>query len=91
MEAMAMRRPVLTTVIAGIPELVVQGETGWMLPAGNVPELVEGMRLALTASTTVLDAMGEKGRERVRARHHTVTEVDKLEKLFHRAVNGEFD
>jgi colanic acid/amylovoran biosynthesis glycosyltransferase len=91
MEAMAMRRPVLSTAIAGIPELIVQGQTGWMLPAGNVASLVEGLELLLTTSTSELDAMGEKGRARVKERHHTVTEVDKLERLFHRAVNGEFD
>jgi colanic acid/amylovoran biosynthesis glycosyltransferase len=91
MEAMAMKRPVLSTLIAGIPELVIQGETGWMIPAGNVEALVDGLRVVLTASTEDLDAMGEKGRSRVKARHHTVTEVDKLERLFHRAVNGEFD
>ena len=34
MEAMALRRPVLTTYVAGIPELVLQGENGWLFPAG---------------------------------------------------------
>ncbi len=36
MEAMALRRPVLSTYIAGIPELVRPGETGWLVPAGDV-------------------------------------------------------
>ena len=34
MEAMALRRPVLTTYVAGIPELVRPGENGWLVPAG---------------------------------------------------------
>jgi len=34
MEAMALQRPVLSTYVAGIPELVVPGENGWLIPAG---------------------------------------------------------
>ena len=37
MEAMALRRPVISTYVAGIPELVISGEHGWLVPAGDVP------------------------------------------------------
>ena len=33
MEAMALRRPVLSTYVAGIPELVRHGQEGWLVPA----------------------------------------------------------
>ncbi|RTL66656.1 MAG: glycosyltransferase, partial [Hyphomicrobiales bacterium] len=36
MEAMALRRPVISTYVAGIPELVRDGETGWLVPAGSI-------------------------------------------------------
>src|SRR5262245_38892039 len=36
MEALAMARPVIGTMIAGIPELVLDGVNGWLVPAGNV-------------------------------------------------------
>ena len=39
MEAMALRRPVITTYVAGIPELVRDGENGWLVPAGDVEAL----------------------------------------------------
>ena len=39
MEAMALRRPVLTTYVAGIPELVRPDEGGWLFPAGDVEAL----------------------------------------------------
>lgn len=39
MEAMALRRPVLTTYVGGIPELVRPGENGWLFPAGSIDEL----------------------------------------------------
>ena len=34
MEALALRRPVVTTYVAGIPELVCDGENGWLVSAG---------------------------------------------------------
>lgn len=82
MEAMALRRPVLSTYVAGIPELVLNGETGWMFPAGDVEALANAMAACLTAPRGELDAMGEAGRERVLARHDVDTEAAKLAALF---------
>src|SRR6185369_10675230 len=39
MEAMALRRPVVTTFVAGIPELVRDGENGWLVEAGKLARL----------------------------------------------------
>ena len=47
MEAMALRRPVISTYVAGIPELVRPGENGWLVPAGDVEALAELCRLVL--------------------------------------------
>jgi glycosyltransferase involved in cell wall biosynthesis len=50
MEAMALRRPVVATQIAGIPELVIPRETGWLVPASSVEALAEAMTECLEAS-----------------------------------------
>ena len=68
MEALALCRPVITTTIAGIPELV-DGECGWLIPAGSEEPLVEAMTAALRASAKELTAMGMVGRERVLRMH----------------------
>ena len=68
MEALALGRPVITTAVAGIPELV-DSECGWLVPAGSEEALVEAMRQALAASPAELRAKGEVGRERVRRMH----------------------
>ena len=81
MESMALRRPVIATTIAGIPELVEDEINGWLIPAGNIDALSEAMRFALQSKSTKLDEMGDAGHERVRQRHRTSTEVDKLETL----------
>lgn len=86
MEAMALRRPVLSTYVAGIPELVQPGRTGWLFPAGDVQALADAMAECLAAPATQLDAMGAAGRERVLQRHDVDTEAGKLFELFNGAA-----
>jgi colanic acid/amylovoran biosynthesis glycosyltransferase len=87
MEAMALRRPVISTYIAGIPELVCHGENGWLVPAGDVVALAGAMRTCLEASAGEIARMGEAARERVLARHDANTEAAKLQELFYLAGN----
>ena len=82
MEALAMGRPVITTMVAGIPELVRHHENGWLITAGNVAELADAMEEALRAPAERLNDMGLAGRERVRQMHYTPVEVEKLDQLF---------
>ncbi|MDQ8021978.1 MAG: glycosyltransferase, partial [Moraxellaceae bacterium] len=62
MEAMALRRPVITTSIAGIPELVLHQENGWLVPAGGIDELVSAMADCLSTSSAELEKMGSAAR-----------------------------
>ena len=78
MEAMALRRPVLTTYIAGIPELVQDGQTGWLFPAGDVDAIAAAMAACVAAEAATLAAMGEAARARVLARHEVDAEAAKL-------------
>ncbi|ODS94024.1 MAG: colanic acid biosynthesis glycosyltransferase WcaL [Comamonas sp. SCN 65-56] len=82
MEAMALRRPVLSTYVAGIPELVQPGRTGWLFPAGDVDALADAMQACLAAPPDELQAMGDAARERVLQRHDVDTEAAKLLTLF---------
>jgi glycosyltransferase involved in cell wall biosynthesis len=72
MEALALSRPVITTAIGGIPELVDR-EAGWLIPAGSEDALVDAMTAALHASPDELSAKGAVGRERVRRMHDVRT------------------
>ncbi len=78
MEAFALGRPVITTYIAGIPELVVHGENGWLMPSGSVSNLVEAIEECMTTPVNQLEEMAKKGREAVREHHYTPTETSKL-------------
>jgi colanic acid/amylovoran biosynthesis glycosyltransferase len=72
MEAMARARPVLSTFVAGIPELVVPGRNGWLVPAGSVDDLAAALRQVLAAPVEELTALGQRGRADV-LRLHDIT------------------
>jgi colanic acid/amylovoran biosynthesis glycosyltransferase len=88
MEAMALRRPVLTTTVAGIPELVRPGEEGWLFPPGDVDALAAAMQTCLAASSEALAQAGEAARRRVLVRHDVDREAAKLAALFQRSAAG---
>lgn len=88
MEAMALRRPVLSTYVAGIPELVLHGENGWLFPAGAVDELVLAIETLLTRTAEELHAMGNAGHRRVLERHSADTEASRLARHFRVAILG---
>ena len=81
MEAMGLRRPVLSTFVAGIPELVVAGECGWLFPAGDVDALADAMQACLMASPSELEAMGAAARACALARHDVDVEAARLHHL----------
>lgn len=82
MESLALGRPVISTFIAGIPELVRPGENGWLIPAGSVEALSEAMREALAAPPEHLSRMGRAGAARVAQQHDGAIEAAKLSSLF---------
>ncbi len=82
MEAFALARPAIATQIAGIPELVESGETGWLVTSGSVDALVGAMREALDAPPERLLELGQAGRARVQLAHDARREAEKLAKLF---------
>lgn len=81
MEAFALGRPVVSTYIAGIPELVDR-ETGWLVPAGDVQALADTLRACLDTPQERLAAMGQAARDRVEARHDIATSAARLKALF---------
>jgi glycosyltransferase involved in cell wall biosynthesis len=83
MEAFALGRPVLSTFIAGIPELL-DNKCGWIFPAGSVQDLAAAMRSALRAAPAVLVEKAREGRARVEQRHDLRTLSPDLRELFAR-------
>ena len=81
MESLALGRPVISTYVAGIPELVQPGKTGWLVPAGDVDQLAAAMTAMLDAPVEELERMGRTGAERVARDHNVAIEARKLREL----------
>ncbi len=96
MESLALGRPVVSTYVAGIPELVEPGCCGWLVPPGAIEKLAEAVRAALESSRETLETMGEQGKARIRSYHDATAEALVLKELFSEkqmpqsAVTGSF-
>jgi glycosyltransferase involved in cell wall biosynthesis len=77
-EMMACRKAVVASRFSGIPEVVLDGETGLLVPPGNPPALAEAV-IALLNDPQRCRRMGEKGRERA---EQYFTQEQMLKKTF---------
>lgn len=84
MEAFAMGRPVLSTYVGGIPELVKPGENGWLMYPGDVDSLKAALIDVLATPVARLSEMGQAGCQRVREEHSTPKEAGRLSRLIDR-------
>jgi glycosyltransferase involved in cell wall biosynthesis len=71
LESFALGTPVIGAHIGGIPEMVVEGQTGWTYESGNVP--------ALTELLSRVDGLGDAARAEVGrgAREHVSTQFNR--------------
>ncbi|AXI45928.1 colanic acid biosynthesis glycosyltransferase WcaL [Sulfitobacter sp. SK012] len=84
MEAMAAGRLVIATYIAGTPELVKEGETGWLVPASDVQAFADAMANLAATKPSKRSTMAKAGRDRCLARHDVDNEAQKLARLMAR-------
>ena len=84
-EALAIETPVVGTDLEGIPELVVDGETGLLVPPRN-PEALAQAILRMLENPTRAKAMARAGRKRVEAQFSTAVKVRRTEALYERLL-----
>ncbi len=96
LEAMSMELPCIATNIRGCREEVVDGETGWLIPARQAPPLAEKINMLL-ASREVSVRMGKAGRIKVLEHFDIRKVVEHQVEIYHRllrekqiTVGGEF-
>ena len=87
MEAMAAGLPVITTQIAGIPELVEQGVSGKLIPPGDAKALEQAI-LTLLSDPAQAAAMGAAGRAKVRTAFDIQHEAARLGQLIRSYLAG---
>ncbi len=86
LDAAAAGRPVVATNVGGIPEAVVHGKTGLLVPAGDDAKLAEAI-LELAGDPKKLAAMGRAGYEFVRQEYSWEKSLDKMIDLYERLVH----
>jgi glycosyltransferase involved in cell wall biosynthesis len=84
-EALACERPVVATDLAGMPELVIDGETGLLVPPRDPGALATALRRVLE-NPTWAQAMARAGAKRVDAHFSLRAKLDATEALYRRLV-----
>lgn len=64
LEAMAARLPVVATAVGALPEMVEEGRTGFLVPAGDVAAMTDRME-RFVADPQLAKSFGEEGRRKV--------------------------
>jgi len=83
MEAMGQGIPCVTTAITGHPELIDNGENGFLVAASDVEGLADRLATLLTDPVLRL-RMGQKGREKVLSQHDLARNCAQMAGLFDR-------
>ena len=81
LEAMATNLPVVATDVGGNPEVIINGETGYIVPSQNPEEMACKLSLLIN-DATLRRQMGKKGRERVVTQFSIKETVKKYEELY---------
>jgi D-inositol-3-phosphate glycosyltransferase len=89
LEAMAWGTPVLATDVFGLPELIDDGETGWLCEARDVRALADSLDRALSAPSSVYDEIARNARKLVETRHSLKTYAETMLEVFKAAVDDE--
>ena len=84
-QAMAMGKPVVATRVGGIPELVVDGQTGLLCEAENPENLAQNI-IKLANQPELRHQMGLRGRERA-IKHFSLDHmIDKIENIYRNVI-----
>jgi glycosyltransferase involved in cell wall biosynthesis/serine acetyltransferase len=81
LEAMALELPVVSTNIGGVPELVIDGETGFLCPPGDAAALAEAV-CRLLSDDELRRKFAQVARQRVEERFEFLTRVRTMEEIY---------
>jgi glycosyltransferase involved in cell wall biosynthesis len=87
LEAMACELPVVTTPIAGIPELVEDGVNGRLVPPSDARSLADAIQ-ELLQNEPLRHTFGKSGRERIMQDYDIDMNAQRLARVFHALVRG---
>ncbi|HKK19988.1 MAG TPA: glycosyltransferase family 4 protein [candidate division Zixibacteria bacterium] len=86
LDAYAAGRPVIASRVGGIPEVVIDGKTGILVPPGEVPPLADAI-LSLAENPAKITEMGRAGYQFTRENYTWDRSLDMMIDLYERLVN----
>lgn len=87
LEAMAAGLPVVSTRVGGIPEAVMDGKEGLLVPPGDPQALATALR-RLLADAALREQMGQAARERVQREFAAAAVIPRVEALYRQTLEG---
>jgi glycosyltransferase involved in cell wall biosynthesis len=81
LEAAAMEKPVVASRVGGIPDLVEDGVTGFLVRPGNVYELANALKTML-CDKKLARKMAREGRKRIMDQFSSDVMVESIEKVY---------
>ncbi len=84
-EAMAARRPVVSTHVGGVGEVVDEGKTGLLAPSGNAPALADHL-LSLANNPSLRQEFGRLGRRRAEELFSETQMMERYDRLYHETI-----
>ena len=85
LEAMSMAIPVISSRMAGVPEVVKNGETGFMVEPGNKDELSAAI-INLCSDVAILKQMGKNGRRMMEEKFDKRVQFAEFLQYFHKVT-----
>jgi glycosyltransferase involved in cell wall biosynthesis len=87
LEAFAASKPVVASDIGGVPEVVEEGISGYLVPPGRAEPLARAI-LKMLGDPAKMQSMGAAGYERVRREFTFEAQTEKLEAIYRQMING---
>jgi D-inositol-3-phosphate glycosyltransferase len=88
LEAMAWETPVLATSVFGLPELITDGETGWLCEPRDLSKLAAALDAILKTPRDTHDQIAGAARALVEQRHSLPNYANEISKLLEQALEG---
>lgn len=86
LEAQARGKVVIASDVGGMPEMVIDGETGFLVPPGNVGALARALERVFAMSETERADMGERGNLFARTHFTRQRYFDEMTRLYERLL-----
>ena len=87
LEYMALGKPVVATIGGGTPEIVLDGETGFLVPPAEPEQLAEKVEYIIDHPDLAFD-MGAKGRARIETTFNLQDMAETYYHLYHKVLNA---